>query len=159
MAKTTDTIKELEGILMTMKEQLKTLTPGSEDYGRQIKGICELQHELTEHKKAVDLATKNEAERDEQKRMNEYEIYFKEKQVEIENTRTETMMKAEKAKRCDNLIINGLRLLFDGYREVKYEDRWQQAMAAEYGISEGASVIPVTSVTRILTEDKPKRLG
>lgn len=159
MAKATDTVKELEAILMMMKDQLSELKPGSEDYARQIKGICELQHELTEHKKAIDQAKHNEENRVEQKRMNDEELKHKNCMLGIEMERNTNMREIEKWKRCDNLIINGLRLLFDGGRELKYEARWREVMNAEYNISDGASYYPAGPVKNILTENKPKMLG
>ena len=158
MAKAIDTVKELESILIIMKEQLSTLTPGSEDYGRQIRGICELQHELTEHKKAIDQAKHEEVKCEQLIRMNDKEIEFKDTQLGIEATRAMNEKEFRKHQLSGNLIVEAVKCFFGAYREVKYEARWQEVMKAEYGLSEGASLFPPSPVKSILTEDRPKRL-
>ena len=158
MAKSIDTVKELEAILIVMKDQLNKLEPGSEEYGRQIRGICELQHELTENKKAIEQAKHEEIKCEQLIRMNDKEIEFKDTQLGIEATRAMNEKEFRKHQLGGNLIVEAVKCFFGAYREVKYEARWQEAMKAEYGMSEGASLFPPSPVTRILTEDTPKRL-
>lgn len=151
-----DTKKLLEERFVKINEDLDKLEPGSTSYDLLLRNLCAIQSELTDLKKATDTAEDNEIKREEQKRMNDEELKFKERQLEHEETRIVYDYEARKKQYRGNLIIDGLRLAFAGLGEAAYASRWKRAMDMEYNASDHTNVIPPSSINRLLTERKPK---
>lgn len=156
MARKIDTEKLLKERFAKMDQHLDSLEPGSEEYGRLLHNLCEVQSELTQFKKAVDTAVDNEIKREEQRRMNDEELKYKERQLEHEETRIVYDYEIRKKQGRTNLFIDLGRLALAGIGEAAYEGRWKRAMDMEYNASDHTNVIPPSSINRLLTEKKPK---
>ena len=156
MARKIDTKKILEELLVTMREELKSLTPGSAEYNNLLNNICSVSNELTKLKQATDQAEDNTEKREEQKRMNDEELKFKQAQLELDQVRAIHDKEMRSRQFRGNLIIDFGRLMLAGIGEAAYEHRWKRAMDCEYTLSDQTSVFPPASINRILTEKKPK---
>lgn len=151
-----DTKKILEERFVKINEDLDTLKPGTPEYDLLLRNLCAVQNELTNWKKATDTAEDNEIKREEQRRMNDEELKFKERQLEHEETRIVCDLEARKKQYRGNLIIDLGRLAFAGIGEAAYASRWKRAMDMEYRASDQTNVLPPNSINRLLTERKPK---
>lgn len=151
-----DTKKLLEERFVKINEDLDKLEPGSTSYDLLLRNLCEVQSKLTDIKKASDTAEDNELKREEQRRMNDEELKFKERQLEHEETRIVYDYESRKKQYRGNLIIDLGRLAFAGLGEAAYAGRWKRAMDLEYHASDQTNVIPPNSIGRMLTERKPK---
>ena len=156
MARKIDTEKMLKERFAKIDQSLDSLEPGSTEYDLLLRNLCAVQSELTDLKKAADTATDNEIKREEQRRMNDEELKFKERQLEHEETRLVYDYKARNKQYRGNLIIDGIRCIFAVFGEVAYASRCKRVMDMEYHASDQTNVIPPASINRILAERKPK---
>ena len=158
MATKKDDIKTtIEKRLIKIDGELDSLTAGSEEYSRSVKDISLLASASADLQKAEIQAEDNAAKREEQKRMNDKEIEFKETQLAIDSMRA-TNDKAYKTQQLkQDLLKIGLDSLMTGFAQIGYFGMTRRVMRHEYQISDGASLLPPNGVKRALDDMKPRK--
>lgn len=139
MATKTDIKKIVENRLISTDTDLEKLKAGSDEHSKAVKDISLLAGAYAEIEKVRIQQEDNEARREEQKRMNDAELEFKETQLAIDAARAENdkivktkQLKNDILKICMDGAINGLAWI--GYSSVA-----RRAYRAEYIMSDGAS--------------------
>ena len=157
MAKKVDVGKMMEDRFTSIDANLSTLQLGSEEHSRAMKDYTLLAHELNERHKIDVQAEDNEAKRDEQKRVNDKELEFKETQLAIE---VQKMTNEKEFKKKQN-EINAMGV---GANVVEWMLSWfgygmltTRVAKAEYAATDGASFIPPNNLQRALNDFRPKK--
>lgn len=138
-------------------DALDLMTPGSEGYSKCVDNLCSLAREVTELEKARIDAEDKEAKREEQQRMNDKEIEFKQTQLEIDATRAinEKEMKTQQFRLDVKKLV--VASAIDACANIGYFSMAGRAMRHEYNLTGGASMQPPTGLVRMLDNFKPRR--
>lgn len=159
MAKTTK--KEIQAVMeeriSNLDSALEGLKIGSEEYSRVIRDMSNLANSVSEMRKVTIQKEDNESKRDEQKRMNDYEMEYKENQLKIECARLD-IERLHKERQNKLSIIDCIREgATSGLSWLGYALMANRSYKAEYLISDGASKQLPSNVNKTLLGMAPKK--
>ena len=156
-SKQQDVKSVIESRLLAIDGELDDKKTGSEDYSRSIKDISLLARAIADLKKEEIQDEDNKAKREEQKRMNDMELEFKQTQITIDYERMQNEKAYKSQQLKQDLFKIGVESLLSAIGHGAYISFTGRAMNHEYQMSDGANLIPPNGMKRLIDEGKPKK--
>lgn len=159
--KTTNVDMVLDEVILETREYLRELKPGDDGYKEAITALTQLSNAKTNEKKVEVQKADNEAQMVEKVRMNNEQLDIDRAKLAMEYERMEADRELKERQYKLNwkqiLIGSAIDTIDRGLTHFDYSMAFNKAYTAEYGLSDGNSQIPPSTVTRPLEKLLPKR--